>query len=79
MYTLIVKGNADQAIAATQKRGIEGARVRNVLAHVGHVILDVFDNQASADVLNAWFTEPVAAVPGEGFPSGSLLHWSTRS
>lgn len=69
---LIVKGTKAEAIAAAAARGIP-LRVLETTAD-DSVSGDAPDTCVTAALL--WFVEPVPAVPGKGFPAGSLLYYT---
>lgn len=77
--TLIVKGTLQEATAAclAHKLGTGIATRINEDSH--DVTLQVLPNKESWDSfckkIMEWYCEPIAVIPGQGFPVGSLLHY----
>ena len=72
MIRLIIKGNASEARAALDARGLLTTSMLNANEH-GCTVTTV--HPTDLDVVTAWFTQPVRVAKGEGFPIGSLLHY----
>ncbi len=69
---LTIKGARPDAVAAAQARAIPIVDVLNETSDPWTVARTNDDAENVARVV-AWFTEPIAAELGTGFPSGALL------
>jgi len=73
MLRLIIKGDAFAAREALDARGLLTIMCLDPRPETGVTIAEV--DSRDLPIVARYFAEPIAAVRGEGFPPGSLLHY----
>lgn len=79
--TAVIKGDIPDAERKLEEHGLDARFLRShsrggtVWGTVWEIDTSEEDIASIASVLNHWLSDAVA-VPGEGFPDGSLLIWS---
>lgn len=85
MVTLIVKGTPSVARKACTDRGIHAEDFRATCpkgchyATETHLRAKPLENQSATDFflkIGRWFNGPEECITGQGFPDGTLLHYS---
>lgn len=74
MISLLIKGDMFVACAALRERGIFYHAMSQWFDHRWETRASCYPRHLSAVI--AWFNEPDECVQGQGYPPGSLLHYS---
>lgn len=77
--TLIVKGNLQEATKACIAHDLPRGTGTRINEDSHDCTVTVLPNKESWDSfakkITEWYCEPIAVIPGKGFPIGSLLHY----